>query len=96
MARRARTTGRWPLPAAAIKAVLPFLSLALGFRPAARKSWTALMSAAYEGHLPVVEALLAKGAEVNAKDLKGETALSIAQKQGHTKIVEVLRQAGAE
>ena len=44
----------------------------------------------------MVELLIAKGADVNARDGDGRTPLSYAQDKGHTKIVELLRKHGAK
>ena len=49
-----------------------------------------LLNAVEEGHTAVVEALLAAGADVNAKDNSGYTALIWAVAMGHTDIVEML------
>ncbi len=54
------------------------------------------MDAAFHGHTAIVEALLAAGAKVNAKNNDGKTALSIAAEKGHTDIVELLKKAGAK
>ena len=43
---------------------------------------TPLMSAAEAGHHDVVEALLARGADVNATDMEKTTALMLASKNG--------------
>ncbi len=51
---------------------------------------TPLHQAAYKGHAVVVEALLAKGAKVNAKTNSGETALHEAAENGHTAVVQLL------
>jgi ankyrin repeat protein len=53
------------------------------------------MQAAFSGNPDTVHALLAAGADVNAKDRDGWTALMFAAVKGHTDIVRVLRQAGA-
>ena len=54
------------------------------------------MFAAQNGHLEIVQALLAAGAEVNAKTDKGLTALIEAIEKGHTETVQALLAAGAE
>lgn len=53
----------------------------------ARNGDTALMIASYHGNKPAVEALLAKGAEVNRQ---GWTALHYAAANGHNEIVQLL------
>jgi ankyrin repeat protein len=52
------------------------------------------MGAARMGKTETVEALLAKGADINAKKKNGETALMLAESAGHTEIVRILKQAG--
>jgi ankyrin repeat protein len=48
------------------------------------------------GHKDVVELLIAKGADMNAKDNKQQSALSLAKEQGHEEIVELLLKHGAK
>ena len=55
---------------------------------------TALIVASEHGHLDVVQALLAKGAYVNAKDNYGRTALDAAGKIADVRALLV--QAGAK
>jgi len=55
-----------------------------------------LWQAAERGDLPEVKSLIAKGAEVNAKDNKGGTALMVASLNGHIEIVQALLGKGAE
>jgi ankyrin repeat protein len=57
---------------------------------------TALMVAAENGRLPVVEALLAAGAEINAKDHWGMTALMYAAQKGQAPVVKALLAHGAQ
>ena len=55
-----------------------------------------LLDAARRGDSAIVKALLAKGADVTAKDKKGETALMHAKRGGHTEILDLLKRAGAK
>jgi ankyrin repeat protein len=48
------------------------------------------MGASFRGHTDVVKALLAKGADVNAKSSDGETALIAASVGDHAEIVKML------
>jgi uncharacterized protein len=60
-------------------------------------SITPLQKASWDGDLPIVEYLLAKGANVNARDTESnETALTNAVKQRHTAIVKALIAAKAD
>ena len=52
---------------------------------------TALMFAAENGYTETVQALLAAGAEVNAKTDTGTTALMLAVQNGHTQIEALLQ-----
>ena len=54
---------------------------------------TALMLAAHNGHLKVVDLLLAYGADVNARAADNWTALMQAAHGGHLQVVERPRQA---
>ena len=54
------------------------------------------MTAARTGSLAAVEALLAKGADPNAREAREQTALMWAAAEGHTPIVETLLAAGAD
>ena len=56
----------------------------------------ALMTAARTGKLGPVQALLARGADVNAKERRGQTALMWAAAEGHAAVVEALLKAGAD
>ncbi|HEY8380280.1 MAG TPA: ankyrin repeat domain-containing protein [Nannocystis sp.] len=56
---------------------------------------TPLLAASFEGHAAVVEELLARGADVSARNVQGRTALHLAADQGHALIVAMLSEAGA-
>lgn len=56
---------------------------------------TPLLAAAFHGHAAVVEALLARGADVRATNVQGRTPLHHAADQDHALIVALLAQAGA-
>jgi hypothetical protein len=49
-----------------------------------------------EGHTDIVKALLAHGADVNAKESRGRTALIYAAYNGHTDIVKALLAGGVD
>jgi ankyrin repeat protein len=51
---------------------------------------TALISAATDGHIQAVRALLAAHADVNLKTKSGETALTAAQRHGYSEIADIL------
>jgi uncharacterized protein len=55
-----------------------------------------LIKAAGDGDLEMVKSLIAKGANVNAKDEDGETALMGAAEKGHLEIVKLLLGKGAK
>jgi ankyrin repeat protein len=55
------------------------------------------MVASVADHLDIVQALLAKGADINAKEKKGgTTALMVASLEGHLDIVQALLAKGAD
>jgi quinoprotein dehydrogenase-associated probable ABC transporter substrate-binding protein len=64
-------------------------------RPVGDAAYTPLMLATANHSHPVVTALLAKGADVNAKNSGGVTALMIAAAGGRADMVELLMHAGA-
>ena len=49
-----------------------------------------------KGNREIVKLLIARGADVHAKDKKGQTALSLALKNNLPEIAEILREAGAK
>ena len=49
------------------------------------------MGAAKNSHTEIVKALLAKGADLNAKDKSGMTALELAQPQEKTELAQLLK-----
>jgi ankyrin repeat protein len=55
-----------------------------------------LISAAERGDAAAVQALLAKGAEVNAKGYDGWTALMLASENGHLDVVQALLAKGPD
>jgi uncharacterized protein len=57
---------------------------------------TPLMAASQSGHAEVVRALLAAGADVNAKKDYGLTALMLASVKNHSDVVRLLLAAGAD
>ena len=57
--------------------------------------WTALHSAALNGHMAMAQALLENGANVDAKDYNyGWTALRMAAPNGHRAVVQLLQKYG--
>ena len=56
---------------------------------------TALMMAAAEGHMSVVELLIEAGSDLNTVDEEGSTALSLARSYGHLDVAAKLADAGA-
>ena len=58
--------------------------------------WPPLVYAAYNGHLSIVDYLLGKGAEINAKAENGVPALFFAARFGHRAVVETLLKHGAD
>lgn len=60
-----------------------------------RSGVTALMVAAFKGHLEMVRVLLAARADVNAKMTDGNTALIVASQNGHLEVVRALIERGS-
>lgn len=65
-------------------------------RPIGEGGYTPLMLATANHAQPLVEALLKKGADVNARNSGGVTALMIAAANGRAELVELLVRAGAD
>ncbi|NJC26826.1 ankyrin repeat domain-containing protein [Neolewinella antarctica] len=57
---------------------------------------TALMGAAFKGHLPVIQYLIKAGAKVNATNAQGGSALSFARMGNHKAVVTFLLEQGAK
>ena len=54
--------------------------------------WTPLMSAAYSGHIEIVNFLLKLGANTKIKDKSGLTAMELAMRRNHLDIINLLKQ----
>lgn len=61
-----------------------------------RKGYSALMLAAYHGHVEVVRYLLNRGADANTADNGGNTVLMGAAFKGDVEVARLLVQAGAD
>ena len=93
-------TGRIPV----ITRRWPALVVALGLLLSAGPAWgkdaptldEQLIGAAKSGDLAAVKTLLAKGADVNAKDGDGLTALIAAAGEGQLEVVRLLLNKGAD
>ena len=57
---------------------------------------TALMWASYNGNVEIVQALIDKGADINANSNPGRTALMWASISGHKEVVQLLLAKGAD
>ena len=55
--------------------------------------WSALMRAAYHGHNPIVQILLAQGVDIGLQAWDGTTALMLAAQEGHLHVVQELCKA---
>ena len=58
--------------------------------------WTPLHIAANKSHKETIELLIAKGADVNAKDKSGNTPLYTAVRRKRTKTAALLRKHGGK
>lgn len=58
--------------------------------------WTLLHHAAVAGQYKIVDFLISKNADINAKTIKGETSLHLAVSRGRKKIVKLLILKGAD
>jgi Ankyrin repeats (3 copies) len=76
--------------------IIVFITLGISVAAYAGDINEELRDAAANGDMTKVEALLAKGANVNAKDNYGGTALTLAKNAGKTEIVKILKEAGAK
>ncbi|GMH36829.1 hypothetical protein BSKO_04702 [Bryopsis sp. KO-2023] len=56
---------------------------------------TPLVSAAFNGHVGIVEMLIEKGANVDTQNNRGVSALFLAAQEGHLDVAKVLVEAGA-
>eukprot|EP00290_Baffinella_frigidus_P044670 CAMPEP_0180278086 /NCGR_PEP_ID=MMETSP0988-20121125/7289_1 /TAXON_ID=697907 /ORGANISM="non described non described, Strain CCMP2293" /LENGTH=123 /DNA_ID=CAMNT_0022249597 /DNA_START=271 /DNA_END=638 /DNA_ORIENTATION=- len=57
---------------------------------------TPLYKASYNGHLPVAQFLVEKGADKNFKNMNGLTPLYVASDNGHLPVAQLLVEAGAD
>jgi len=59
------------------------------------REWTALHYATFAGNAPLVETLLAAGANPNARSTNGSTVIMMAAREGHAALSKRLLEAGA-
>jgi hypothetical protein len=76
--------------------LINFIFIALLVTLAACVTTTPLGTAVNEGNIKEVEALLNKGADVNARDYSGRNALGWAAEKGHTEMMKLLIDKGAD
>lgn len=79
--------------------VLPLALIAAGFKSEpqiANEFGQSLLQVVADGDIDQVKSLLSQGADVNAKDEKGQTALHLAVREGHLALAELLLSKGAE
>jgi RNA polymerase sigma factor (sigma-70 family) len=67
-----------------------------GGRGVPRSGWTPLHYCAGFGFSDLIDALIARGANINSRDDQGKTPLGVAIDAGQTRVVEKLRRLGAE
>ncbi len=76
--------------------IVMILALLISPTACTRDVHAELIEAAQNGQTEKISALLAAGAEVNAKDKEGMTALIYAAYEGHFQSVKALLNAGAD
>ena len=54
------------------------------------------MSAVYGGHKEIVQTLIKKGANVNAKNKLDKSIMDVAKYKAQPEIIQVLKEAGAQ
>jgi ankyrin repeat protein len=54
------------------------------------------MSAVYGSHMEIVQTLIKKGANVNAKNNLDKSIIDVAKYKGQPEIIQVLKEAGAQ
>ena len=83
-----------------IEAVKQHLAAGTDVNAKDKDGWSPLHPASYEGHQEIVELLIAKGADVNARvelgPQQGMTPLDSANNSDRTEIVSILRKHGGK